>query len=53
MNPRDWIEPPDPLTALRQSTAASGYVHHAAKAERTLGWILWIGLAVVLVYSSL
>ena len=52
MTTRDWIEPADPISVYRTSASVSGYVHQVSRAERTVGLILGIGLAVVLVVSS-
>jgi hypothetical protein len=51
MTPREWIDRHFP--GLHGSIPVTGYVHHASRVERTLGWILWIGLALVLVAGSL
>ena len=45
----------DPAQASRMSARTfpgRGYVPYAIRAERTLGWILWIALAVIIVVGS-
>jgi hypothetical protein len=50
MTPRPWTEPSD--AAPQALDGVRGFVQQSARAERTLGWILWIALAAVIVVGS-
>ncbi len=54
MNTNPWNDSgAQTLAPLRSSTGVDGYLQHAARSERAVGLVLWIGLAAVLLLTSL
>jgi hypothetical protein len=47
MQSPDWNHAADLNSNLRVGAGTAGFVRNAERAERTLGWILWIALVTV------
>lgn len=41
-----------PFATLRSGAFTEGYLQHAARHERAVGWVLWIGLLAVLLLAG-
>jgi hypothetical protein len=52
MQIRESTVPESPDRPPDSTVSPMGYAQQAIRLERTLGWVLWIGLAIVLVMMS-
>ena len=54
MNTNPWNESgAQSLATLRPAVGVDGYLQHAARSERMVGLVLWLGLAAVLLLTSM